>query len=535
MKNFKFHFILIFLFGNLFQFNQLPAQVGFSKVYDFSAINYHSHSSKTIASCADGGYAINYQKPLSGSTYLLKTDSNGVVLWTKTIQMLPLAIDDVDAYDLIATPDSGFLYSVLIHNGMMSAFVKTVIFKLDKNGNVQHSTETDFGTFATKTQKIPFHFYNKFTQTMSSLVYEYDYDGFGNICCQAQAFVRLDSALNIIQQFRISSPFGEILGNSSSSVTEIHTNNGHVGNFLTLTDVMPNNSQIILIDTSGNVLWQKHFLDIRAKVSLQFKNAIYFISEYGSNSFLHKLDLQGNIIFSKIFSNSFKISSEKMAISADSTIYVSGVKKIQNQQKYNTVIMELDTLGNVLQAFESIDSTQIQSSFINAKTGAFLFTKYSLFNSYSFTFEKVYLNSNSCNIVPIIISTYDTTISDISGVTTIDSLNISLFPPTFTTDSNSVVITFINCGPLAINDHSSSNIDLQIYPNPVSDILHIELDNTYNKPLQIQVTDILGRTVHENQFFDSDFELRVSGMKKGVYFLTVSGKDILENRKFVVQ
>lgn len=540
MKNFKLNFILIFLFGNLFQFNQLQAQVGFSKEYQINP-STNAIESTAVGLCADGGIAVSYFKFGEGSSFLLKTDSNGVILWIQEFKIIPFAgFDEVESFDMIATPDSGFLYSFFILHPVLSGYKRSVILKLDKFGNVQHSTATDIGSFGTITHLIPFHYYNNSTQITTSLVIEFDYDGFGNICCQHQALVQMDSSLNIILQNEITNSGVGIIGYGNQTATEIYNNTIHIGNFVTTKDFSPiPGSQLILLGLTGNIIWQKYINLVQTRAATQLNNHIYILCETYTNKHLHliKLDLQGNIISTKVFNNSKRILPYKIVPSPNSTLYVSGIKANQNisPSTFNSVIMELDTIGNVLQAYNSLDSTDIQSSFIDSNQGIFLFTKKISGNYFAFQVDKVFLNGNSCNMVPLSIASYDTLITDTASFANINTYNMNMLQPSFTTDSTFHLNTITNCAPLTIIDHSFLNIDLQIYPNPVNDILHVGLDNRYNKPLQIQVTDILGRTVHENQFFDSDYELEVSDMKQGIYFLTVSSKDFFENRKFVVQ
>ncbi len=542
MKNFKFHFILIFLFGNLFQFNQLPAQVGFSKEYQFNPSPFNDVYSKAVTVCADGGLAINFYENYSSSSSLLKTDSNGVVLWRKTFQILPATYQEVESFNLIATPDSGFIYSLLVFHPMLGNYCKTVILKLDKFGNIQHSRESDWGSLAFNAHRIPILSYNKTSKIITSIVREYSYDGFSGSCCYHQAIAQLDSSFNITLQYRIENSISGVIGYEIySSATEIYANQVHIGNFVALGGIPPNRSQILLLGIAGNIIWQKHFRNLHQLASAQLNDHIYLLSETGFTPklFIHKIDLQGNIISTKVFDNSKRIFQPKIVASPNSTLYVSGMIVNQNPNPipytYNSVIMELDTTINVIQAYNSLDSAFAQSSSIEANQGIFLFTKSIPGNYFAFQVDKAYLNGNSCNMVPLSISTYDTLITDTTGFSFMNPDNISMVLPSLAVGPITTVNTTTNCGPLAINDHSSPNIDLQIYPNPVSDILHIELDNRYKTPLQIQVSDILGRRVHEKQFFDSDYDLPVPGMKKGVYFLTVSGKDILENRKFVIQ
>lgn len=80
---------------------------------------------------------------------------------------------------------------------------------------------------------------------------------------------------------------------------------------------------------------------------------------------------------------------------------------------------------------------------------------------------------------------------------------------------------------------------LTIYPNPVSDMLTIELPTVEAAKVQIQLIDVLGRVVTEINNHDSaefSVEVDVTNFKAGVYFVKVTdGKEWTEVSRVVVQ
>jgi hypothetical protein len=115
-----------------------------------------------VSQTADGGYCIagsmdTYgNQSLATSTFLLKTDAAGTLLWNSTTLMSSVDLSDVDfeaenvSYSFtlyfqrttISTLDGGFLLlgineNLLIDNGLNDITVQTVLTKLDAAGNIE--------------------------------------------------------------------------------------------------------------------------------------------------------------------------------------------------------------------------------------------------------------------------------------------------------------------------------------------------------------------------------------------------------------
>lgn len=73
---------------------------------------------------------------------------------------------------------------------------------------------------------------------------------------------------------------------------------------------------------------------------------------------------------------------------------------------------------------------------------------------------------------------------------------------------------------------------LRIYPNPVSEMLHVEL-KLLNEKAEILIYDILGREVIQHSTFNSFNSIDVSGLEKGIYFITMNTLSFSVTKKFV--
>ena len=66
--------------------------------------------------------------------------------------------------------------------------------------------------------------------------------------------------------------------------------------------------------------------------------------------------------------------------------------------------------------------------------------------------------------------------------------------------------------------------DLTCYPNPVKDILHVQIDNLMSY-CTLEVVDISGRVVHKENVVNDEHAMDVSKLQPGVYFLRMETKD----------
>ena len=83
--------------------------------------------------------------------------------------------------------------------------------------------------------------------------------------------------------------------------------------------------------------------------------------------------------------------------------------------------------------------------------------------------------------------------------------------------------------PTAVHE-SSFQQPMEVYPNPVSDVLSIK-----NLPLETasySIFNVLGQEISSGT---TSGNISVAGLQKGVYFLQIKGEGLLETKKFVVK
>jgi len=101
--------------------------------------------------------------------------------------------------------------------------------------------------------------------------------------------------------------------------------------------------------------------------------------------------------------------------------------------------------------------------------------------------------------------------------------------------NNSTKITFIkNCtiNPAAIDQYETPNIRLELFPNPVSDILTIS--STEYQDASIEITDIAGKTITSTELNVQNLNLDISYLSQGVYLVKLfKHNKLLDTQKFI--
>lgn len=126
--------------------------------------------------------------------------------------------------------------------------------------------------------------------------------------------------------------------------------------------------------------------------------------------------------------------------------------------------------------------------------------------------------SNSANpmISPTVTTTYTVTITNTLGCTS----------------SASVTQIVSNCGGVGLYENEANNI-INIYPNPVNDILNIDLSN--HDASNISIINALGEIVFTENVSANHLSLKTNNLISGIYFIKVESKHKTSTIKFIKQ
>jgi Domain of unknown function (DUF4465)/Secretion system C-terminal sorting domain len=71
----------------------------------------------------------------------------------------------------------------------------------------------------------------------------------------------------------------------------------------------------------------------------------------------------------------------------------------------------------------------------------------------------------------------------------------------------------------------TSEINFNVYPNPTSNFINIQLSNNIEQPLEAKILDISGKTIYAKSLTQIETDLNVNFLQSGIYFLELtSGK-----------
>lgn len=76
----------------------------------------------------------------------------------------------------------------------------------------------------------------------------------------------------------------------------------------------------------------------------------------------------------------------------------------------------------------------------------------------------------------------------------------------------------------------------KLYPNPASEVVHVDFDENFTPPYQMRINDLQGRTVFETTTEKRHNTISVDQFSKGVYFLNLETKgNSTQSRKIIVE
>ncbi len=88
-----------------------------------------------------------------------------------------------------------------------------------------------------------------------------------------------------------------------------------------------------------------------------------------------------------------------------------------------------------------------------------------------------------------------------------------------------------SCVPTALLQ--KQNLSVEIFPNPVQNILHIRTEN--NDTYQLTLTDILGRTVFNQTALNTTFDISTGELAKGIYLLQIKSDKAETVKQIIVE
>lgn len=85
-----------------------------------------------------------------------------------------------------------------------------------------------------------------------------------------------------------------------------------------------------------------------------------------------------------------------------------------------------------------------------------------------------------------------------------------------------------------VETNSSLLDDVEIYPNPASGVLNVNLNILNKSEVVVEIRNVLGQTVFANRSLNQHLSIDISTLENGVYFINIKQEERTANRKIIV-
>jgi len=459
-------------------------------------------------------------------------------------------------YDFQMTSDSGFIAigttwdNSYIGDGDFEGFrgeYDYSILKIDKYGNVQWTkcyggTKYDMGTSI------------KQTTDGGYIIAGYSYSNTWDILCSDAYGKAWIAKLDEYGEIEWSNCYGD---HFSDKIHNIQQTNDY--GFLAIGSSNNTGFQedfwILKLDENGNVIWSKSYGgsdDDYGYYGIQTESGEYMIvgstksinydvsGNHGQrDSWILKLDIYGNIIWSKCFGGTETELTSCIIETNDSNFVVIGSSSSSNMYSCNTNgeadawIFKINQNGDVLWSKtyggEQVDIAWTASKSNNGYIIAASKDMYDQANESDYWIMELNLNGDTLwtqlfNKGPYVENSMSVIQTEENKFVIAGSCEDSM-------RTNDFWVFKINLKTESIVKLSNES-DINIYPNPANDQLTI--DGSIKNSL-IQIYNISGNIVYHNYSKTNNFSINLNKYHKGVYFVKIINKNQTITKKLIVK
>jgi hypothetical protein len=125
-----------------------------------------------------------------------------------------------------------------------------------------------------------------------------------------------------------------------------------------------------------------------------------------------------------------------------------------------------------------------------------------------------------------------------SGSILLASYNAEGPPPDYFPHGNSVLyIDNLNFDNLigSVPEQSSKNISFNLYPNPATDVVNLNIDNIDNAELTLTIYNVIGKLIRSEIVPQNQRQINVSDLNSGIYLVTLESKGLIKNQSLIIQ
>ena len=521
---------LLFLISILFSAsNFCSAQVTFQKAYGGT----HTDAGKVVLQTTDGGYiiagGIYYSSPVlyGDKAYLIKTNLNGDLLWTKTfISPTGSGSLSIGVSDAQPTNDGGYvLLGTILFKGQ-----KTFLIKTDAAGDTlwarqlnENGMDQNFGFSVQQTSDSGFIIAGKESLTFNT----------EDVSTNAN-LVKINKYGEVIW----SKSYG---GSKFDVALSVQQTNDHGYIFTGYTRSFGiDSTDVYLVKTNadGDTLWTRTFggplADIGYAVKQTSDNGYIIVgstSSFGAkynDAYLVKTNSDGYILWSKTYSAPASDNDYNIQLTADGGYIICG----NSFGTYDVFLLKTDKSGN-MEWSKTI--TGSGSNITLASDGGYVITGVVFSgngNGDVMLLKTDKMGNISCNETDAATIT-NTPATKMSGTSTIVvQTSFSTASEPFLIGSEGTETTL--CTSVGLNEIKSS-LPLLISPNPSAGDFVITFPGIINQGT-VEVYTVMGERIFNKAVsLTSNLEINLKNSSPGIYFVKVMDGERRYSQKIMIQ
>ncbi len=511
---------VLILLSALFSWNSILAQPAFQKNYSAS----YDADGLNMTMTVDGGYIMVGKIKPYADMYIIRTNSTGDTLWTRTIGETGTYLDE--AANVCATSDSGFI--ICGHTYSFGNDAEMLLIKLNSGGNTEWSRIYG-GVGADKALCVMQTADGGYIVGGSSTTN-------GNGVDDA-AVLRLDTAGNILWSKR----FGDNGPDRIQAILQLPD-----GGFLIAGNTAVNSFRIFLMrtDSVGDTLWVKHYasqsisaysVEFTTDGGLIFAGSINFSNPSG---ILFKTDSLGTVQWSKYYGGNGFDAFYSGRQTSDGGYIALGATSSFGFGNNDMLLVRTDSIGDVQwsRVYGGTDDEFGRQVFQTNDGGYALFANQDYgFNSQYYLVKTDTFGYSNCNYAIVGASQTYLFLTNTSpnwvfstGWTEATQPVLTIHQPTFVSNP---------CTGIGMAEHNEMDMMVTVSPNPfISETILKRAQPFSNATLNI--ANYMGQTVRrQTNVSGNEILIPRENIPSGFYIITLeeAGKEIARKKVVVVE
>ena len=515
--------LLIILFTGL---SFCTAQVTFQKSYGGAFPEWGN----AVRQTTDGGYIIAAANMSSNwRSYLIRTNINGDLLWTKTFIWWP-----ENGRDVQQTFDGGF---ILLRNYYPDSQIAPLL-KTDASGD---TLWTMFYNFPNEIEGLVHVGGYSIQQTTDS---GYIIAGLEGVKYYLAQFSQNSNAFlmktNPSGHVVWAKSYGGLKNDAVFSVQQT-TDNGYImTGYETSFGIDSADVYLVKTDAGGDTLWTRRYGGTRNESGTNVKqtsdNGYIIVGSTnsfgagGNDIYLIKTDSNGNILWSKTYGGPGNDNASGVQITSNGGFIISG--STMSFGTNNIFLIETDNLGNIV--WSKVFGGANPSSVEKTADGGYVITGQVINNAdiNVLLIKTDHAGNSGCNETDATFINNNAATKMSGTSTVVASISVTASKVLNSVDSEGTATTL--CTTVGLNEIKSS-LPLLISPNPSSGDFVITFPGIINQGT-VEIYTVLGARVFSKAIFlSTNIEVNLQNNSPGIYYVKVLDGERRYSQKILIE